>query len=45
MLRTLKSQLLGTWFQNREELKFEIRISVAKFGVDFYKDVYSKLVE
>ena len=42
---TFKSQLRGIVFQNREELKFAVRISVAKFGVDFYKDVYSKLVE
>ena len=44
-LRTFKSQLPGTWFQRREELKFAVRSAVAKFGVDFYKDVFSDWVE
>ena len=26
--------------QKREELEFAVRSAVAKFGVDFYKDVY-----
>ena len=45
VLRTFKSQLRGTQFQNREVLKFAVGSAVAKFDVDFYKDVYSKLVE
>ena len=45
VLRTFISQLRGTRFQNREELKFAVRSAVAKFSVDFYKDVYSELVE
>ena len=44
-LSTFKSQLRGTGFQKREELKFAVRSAVAKFGVDFYKDVFSDLVE
>ena len=40
-LRTFKFQLRGTRFKKREELKFAVRIAVAKFGVDLYKDVYS----
>ena len=44
-LSTLKSQLRGTRLQKREELEFAVRSAVAKFGVDFYKDVCSKWVE
>ena len=40
-----KSQLRGTLFQKREELIFAVRSADAKFGVDFYKDVYSDWVE
>ena len=42
-LKTFKSQLRGTPFQNREELKFAVCSAVAKFGVDFYKDAYNEL--
>ena len=45
VLRMFKSQLRGSRFQDREELKFAVRSAVAKFGVDFYKDVYSEFVE
>ena len=38
-LTMFKSQLR---FQNRQELKFVVLSAVAKFGTDFYKDVYSK---
>ena len=41
-LRTFKSQLRGTRFQKREELKFAVRSAVAKFSVDFYKDAYNE---
>ena len=41
-LGTFKSQLSGTRFQKREELKYTVRSALAKFGVDFNKDVYSK---
>ena len=44
-LSMFKSQLRGTWFQKREELKFAVRSAVVKFGVAFYKDVYSDWVE
>ena len=39
-LSMFNSQLRGTWFQKREELKFAVRSAVVKFGVAFYKDVY-----
>ena len=45
VLRTFKSQLRGTQFQNREVLKFAVGSAVAKFDADLNKDVYSKLVE
>ena len=32
-------------FQKREELKYTNRSALANFGVDFNKDVYSKLVK
>ena len=38
-LSTFKSQLRGTRLQKRDELEFAVRSAVAKFGVDFYKDV------
>ena len=44
-LSTFKSQLRFTRFQKREELKFAVRSAVAKFGVDFHKDVYSDWVD
>ena len=44
-LSMFKSQLRGTRFLKREELKFAFRGAVAKFGVDFYKDVYCDWVE
>ena len=34
-----------TMLQKREELEFAVRSAVAKFGVDFYKDVCSEWVE
>ena len=34
-----------TMHQKREELKFAVRGAVAKFGVDFYKEVCSEWVE
>ena len=40
-LSTFKSQLRGTRLQKREELEFAVRSAVAKFGMDFYKDVCS----
>ena len=42
---TFKSQLRGTSLQKREELNFAVRSTVAKFGVDFYKDVCCEWVE
>ena len=36
---TFKSQLRGTSLQKREELNFAVRSTVAKFRIDFYKDV------
>ena len=44
-LSKFKSQLRGTRFQKREDLKFAVHSAVAKFGVDFYKDAYSEWVE
>ena len=44
-LSTLKSQLRGTRLQKREELEFAVRSAVAKFGIDFYKDVCCQWVE
>ena len=44
-LSTFKSQLRGTRLQKREELEFAVRSAVAKFGVDFYKDVCSEWAE
>ena len=44
-LSTFKSQPRGTRLQKREELDFAVRSEVAKFGVDFYKDVCSEWVE
>ena len=44
-LSTFKSQLRSTRLQKREELEFAVRSEVAKFGIDFYKDVCSKWVE
>ena len=41
-LSTFKSQLRGTRFQKREELEFAVRSAVAKFDIDFYKDVCSE---
>ena len=41
-LSTFKSQLRGTRLQKREELEFVVRNAVAKFGIDFYKDVCSE---
>ena len=38
-LGTFKSQLCGTWFEKREKLKYTVRSALAKFGVDFNKDV------
>ena len=38
-LSTFKSQLRGTRLKKREELEFAVRSTLAKFGVDFYKDV------
>ena len=34
-----------TMLQKREELEFAVRRAVAKFGVDFYKDVCNEWVE
>ena len=45
MFPQLKSQLQGTRFQTREALKFAVRSAVARFGSDFYRDVYSEWVE
>ena len=45
ILSTFKSQLRGTKLQKREELVFAVRRAVAKFGMDFYKDVCSEWVE
>ena len=45
ILSTFKSQLRGTRLQKREELVFAVRRAVAKFGMDFYKDVCSEWVE
>ena len=44
-LSTFKSQLRGTRLQKREKLKFAGCSAVAKFDVDFYKDVCSERVE
>ena len=44
-LSKFKSQLRGTRLQKREELEFTVRSAVAKFGIDFYKDVCSEWVE
>ena len=44
-LSTFKSQLRGIRLQKREELEFAVSSAVAKFGVDFYKDVCSEWVE
>ena len=44
-LSTIKSQLRGPRLQKREELKFAVRMAVAKFGVDIYKYVCSEWVE
>ena len=44
-LSTFKSQLRGTRLQKREELEFAVRRAVAKFGIDFYKEVCSEWVE
>ena len=44
-LSTFKAQLRGTRLRKREELEFAVRSAVAKFGVDFYKDVCSEWVE
>ena len=44
-ISTLKPQLRGTRFQKREECRFTVRSAVAKFGIDFYKDVNSEWVE
>ena len=44
-LSTFKSQLRGTRLQKREELEFAVGSAVAKFGIDFYKDVCSEWVE
>ena len=44
-LSTFKSQLPGTRLQKREEFKFAVSSAVAKFGIDFYKDVYGEWVE
>ena len=44
-LSMFKSQLRGTRLQKRDELEFAVRSAVAKFGVDFYKDVCSEWVE
>ena len=44
-LSTFKSQLRGTRLQKREELEFAVRSAVAKFDIDFYKDVCSEWVE
>ena len=41
-LGTFKPQLSGARFQKREELKYTVRSALAKFGVYFNKDVYSK---
>ena len=39
------SQLQCTRLQERDELEFAVCSAVAKFGVDFYKDVCSEWVE
>ena len=44
-LSTFKSHLRGTRLQKREALEFAVRSAVAKFGIDFYKDVCSEWVE
>ena len=44
-LSTFKSHLRGIRLQKREELEFANRSAVAKFGIDFYKDVCSEWVE
>ena len=41
-LSKFKSQLRGTRLQKREELEFAVRSAVAKFGIEFYKDVCSE---
>ena len=41
-LSTFKSQLRGTRLQEREELEFAVPSAVAKFRIDFYKDVCSE---
>ena len=38
-LSMFKSQLRGTRLQKREELAFAVCSAVAKFDVDFYKDI------
>ena len=42
---TFKSQLRVTCLQKREELNFAVRSTVAKFRIDFYKDVSCEWVE
>ena len=44
-LGNFKSQLRGTRFQKRVELKYTVHSAMAKFGVDLNKDVYSKWVK
>ena len=44
-LGTFKSQLRGTRLQQREELKYTFRSALAKLGIDFNKDVYSKWIK
>ena len=44
-LSTFKYQLRGARLQKRKELELAVRSAVAKFGVDFYKDVCSEWVE
>ena len=44
-LGTFKFQRRYTRFQKIEELKYAVRSALAKFGVDFNIDVYSKWVD
>ena len=39
------SKLRGTWFRSREELELAVCSAVARFGVDFYKDISSEWTE
>ena len=43
--RNVQISALRNRVQKREELKYTVRSALAKFGVDFNKDVYSKWVK